>query len=142
MENCSNEMQIKHTSQIAKLETDMKNVKDRIDDLTIIKDAVVETKTYVKILSKSQEEQSKINQEFSTTLKSINKNLDILNMETIETKNEIKGTNKRIDTLENKIIDIDEKSKVDILKILKDWTPKLLVTGIAFYILQLVGIIK
>jgi len=142
MENCSNEMQIKHTSQIAKLETDMENVKDKIEDLSDIKDAVVETKTYVKILSESQKEQSKINQEFSTTLKSINKNLDILNMETIETKNEIKNTNKKINTLENKIVEIDDRSKVDILKLLKDWTPKLIVSGIAFYILQLVGIIK
>ena len=38
--------------------------------------------------------------------------------------------------------EIDNKSKVDILKMARDWTPKLIIGGICYYILQLVGLIK
>ena len=119
-----NEILIDHTKQIAELKTDVDNLKDRVNDLSDIKEAVIK-------LTVLQEKQTEFSEEFSQTLKTMNVKID--------------NTNNKVDKLETKfeekIIEIDNKSKVDLLKVAKDWTPKLILGGIAYYILQLVGII-
>jgi carboxypeptidase C (cathepsin A) len=139
MSDCPNSMQINHSERIATLENDVENLKDRVDDLSIIKDAVIETKTYIKILTKAQEEQSRTMSQITETMNKQNQTLDKLN-------EKIDSTDEKVDDLNNKfqvkLNEIDDKSKIDILKMAKDWTPKLIIGGITYYILQIVGVIK
>lgn len=138
---CPNSMQEKHIEAIATLESKVENLENKMDDFSIMKDTLIELKSlskeqsqYNKKFNEMYENSLVSNAEFSNTLKNINTNLNSLNTE-------IKGTNERLDDVENKIIEIDEKSKIDILKMIKDWIPKLIIGGIGYYILQLVGII-
>lgn len=128
MSDFPNEVIMEQGMKIAALRTDVDNLKDRMDDMSEIRNAVVK-------LTVIQEEQIRFSSEVSETLKGINKNLDILNTET-------KDTNQRVSSLEEKVEKIDEKSKVDILQMVKDWIPKLIIGGIGYYILQLTGVIK
>lgn len=142
MSECPTAMQLDHCERLAKLETEVDELQNKVDDFSIMKDTLIELKTlseeqseYNKKFNEMYEKSLTSNAEFSNTLKNINNNLNSMNIE-------IKGTNERIDGIEDKINEIDEKSKIDILKIIKDWTPKLIVGGVAYYILQLAGIIK
>jgi predicted nuclease with TOPRIM domain len=142
MNEHQNDIQLEHTIAITKLQGDVEGLKEKVADLNDIKVAVTELTLlqkqqieYNKKFNEMYEKAISNNIEFSSTLKNINDNLNALN-------GEIKGTNKRIDLVEDKITKIDEKSKVDILKIFRDWTPKLLLGGLTFYFLQLSGLIK
>jgi septal ring factor EnvC (AmiA/AmiB activator) len=135
MSEFPNDLIIEHGEKIAKLETDVDNVKKQLNDWSDIKEAVVELKVLQqeqvksnKKFEKLYEETTKSNMEITSTLKGINENLNSLNI--------------RTNSLEEKIDEIDERSKIDILKMAKDWIPKLIIGGIAYYILQIAGIIK
>jgi septal ring factor EnvC (AmiA/AmiB activator) len=135
MSEFPNDIVIEHGNKIAKLETDVQNVKNQLNDWSDIKNAVVELKVLQqeqvksnKKFEKLYEETTKSNMEITSTLKGINENLNSLNTKT--------------NSLEEKIDEIDERSKIDILKMAKDWIPKLIIGGIAYYILQIAGIIK
>jgi predicted nuclease with TOPRIM domain len=131
MSECPNTMQQEHIKELATLRSEVNELKDKMEDMSAIKEAIVK-------LTILQEKQTEFSEDVSETLKE-------MKVEIRETKTEVKSTSERVNDLENtfeeKIIEIDNKSKVDLLKIAKDWTPKLIVSGIAYYILQLVGII-
>jgi len=72
------------------------------------------------------------NAEFSNTLKNINNNLNSLNTE-------MKGTNERIDNIEDRLIKINNKSKIDILNLIVKATPWLISLGLGTYIIQIIS---
>jgi hypothetical protein len=75
------------------------------------------------------------NAEFSNTLKNINNNLNSLNAE-------MKGANERIDDIEDKIIKIDNKSKIDLWELVKQYAvPVIMGGGIVYFILKVTGMI-
>lgn len=128
--------------RISKLEEKTDNIEKKVDDLSDIKTAVTE----LALLSRQQLEQNKefketqemlvgSNAKFNITLETMNDNLTNMN-------SEIKETNKRMSELETKVGSLDDKSKVDILKITRKSVPWLLAAGISFWILKLVGVIN
>jgi predicted nuclease with TOPRIM domain len=127
-----NEIILDHTKQIAELKTDMKGVKSRLEDLSDIKEAVIK-------LTVLQEKQTEFSQEVSETLK-------VMNAEITETKNEVKNTNDKVNGLENKfeekIHEIDNKSKIDLLELTKQYAvPAIMGGSIVYFILKVVGMI-
>jgi predicted nuclease with TOPRIM domain len=140
MSDCPNTMQQEHIKAIATLENDIDNIYHKINDLSDIKEAVVELKVLQqeqvksnKKFEKLYEETMKQNLEISTTLKTINENLNSLNKQ-------VNSANERIDGIEEKIEQIDEKSKVDLLVLFKQYAiPAILGGGIVYFILQIVG---
>lgn len=140
MENCPNTIQQEHIKTIATLENDIDNIYHKINDLSDIKEAVVELKILQqeqvksnKKFEKLYEETMKQNLEVSTTLKTINENLNSLNRQ-------VNSANERINNIEEKIEKIDEKSKIDILVLIKQYAiPAILGGGIVYIILHIVG---
>lgn len=124
--------------RIARLETKLNGAEQKISDYSSIAEAV----TKLTLLSEQQNERNKksdelyekviiSNAEFNTTLKTIDENLSFVNKE-------LKDSNNRISNLEDKICNLGNKSKLDILDITKDWIPKLIAGGAIFYLAQLV----
>jgi SMC interacting uncharacterized protein involved in chromosome segregation len=106
-----------HEGKIGSLCSEVDNLKDKIEDLTSLKDAVIR----LVVLEEKQdarndkfdvifEEQVKNNVKVSMTLDRIDTNLDKLN--------------KRIEKVETKIETSEEKSKIDIRTILKSGITK------------------
>ena len=137
-----NFMEKNHGIRITKLETKMDNIEKKVDDFSDIAEAV----TKLSLLSEQQIERNKkldelyekviiSNTEFGSTLKVINKNLTCMNDELI-------NANKRISNLEDKMDVVNNKSKVDLLEVAKNWIPKLIAGGAIFYLLQLFKTIK
>jgi uncharacterized protein Yka (UPF0111/DUF47 family) len=140
MNDCPNAMQQEHIKAIATLENDVDTIYRKINDLSDIKDAVVELKVLQqeqvksnKKFEKLYEETMKQNLEITSTLKTINENLNSLNKQ-------VNSANERIDGIEEKIEQIDEKSKVDLLVLFKQYAiPALLGGGIVYFILTVIG---
>jgi Zn-dependent M32 family carboxypeptidase len=140
MNECPNAMQLDHSERIATLESEVDELQDKVDDFLTMKDTLIELKS----LSKEQAEYNKkfnemyenslvSNAEFSNTLKNINNNLNSLNTE-------MKGTNERIDNIEDRLVKIDNKSKIDLLELFKQYAiPAIMGGGIVYFILQIVG---
>jgi predicted nuclease with TOPRIM domain len=132
MGECSNELVIEHTKELTKLRSEVDELQCKVGDMSQIKEAIIK-------LTILQEEQNRFSGEVSETLKEMNSEIK-------ETKEEVRNTNDKVNGLETKfeekIIEIDNKSKIDILMMVKDWIPKLILGGIAYYILQVVGVIK
>lgn len=135
-------MEQNYEVRISKLETRVDSIEEKLDDVSDIKEAVTE----LTLLSRQQVERNKkfdelyemvivSNTEFSSTLKMIDKNLSCIS-------DELKNTNERISNLEIKVSNIDNKSKVDFLNIIKQWLPKLIAGGLILYFLQLAEIVK
>lgn len=127
--------------RIAKVEEKVDTIEKRVDDLSDIKGVVAE----LALLSRQQVEQNKefkevqemlvvSNTEFSATLKTINNNLSNINAEA-------EKTNTRLNDLEVKFDCIDDKSKVDILTIIRSVIPWLLGAGIMYGIMQVAKMI-
>jgi len=120
--------------RIAKLEAKTDSIEKRLDDLSEIKTAV----TQLTLLSEQQAEYNKryekTQAKFCQHLETINTNLSNLN-------NSAELTNKRLSDLEGKFECIDEKSKVDIVKIIVWTVPGLLGAGLTFFILKIAGLI-
>ena len=72
------------------------------------------------------------NTKFNATLETINKSL-------VDMGCEIRETNVKLNDLELKVESIDEKSKVDIVKVIIRTVPWLLVAGLSFWILNLLS---
>jgi predicted nuclease with TOPRIM domain len=125
MSDYSSDVILEHTKNIATLKADVNNLRDRMEDMSEIRNAVVK-------LTVLQEEQAKFSADVSETLKGINENLNILNTET-------KDTNQRVSSLEMKVEKIDEKSKVDILNLIVKAVPWLISLGLGTYILQVIS---
>lgn len=144
--------------RISKLEEKTDNIEKKVDDLSDIKTVVTE----LALLSRQQVEQNKefketqtmlvlSNTKFNTILETMNENLTKMNseiketnkkMSDLETKVGSMDNSEKIIDLETKVGDLDNKSKVDILKIAIKAVPWLLVAGISFWVLKLVGIIN
>lgn len=127
MSDFPNNIVLEHTTKIAKLETDVDNIKNRLDNISDIRDAVIK-------LTVLQEEQIKFSSEVSETLK-------VMNSEIKETKKEVKNTNDKVEDLEikfeDKINEIDNKSKIDLLLLFKQYAiPVIMGGGIVYFILQ------
>jgi predicted nuclease with TOPRIM domain len=124
-----NEIIIEHTKQLATLRSEVDELQDKVDDMSQIKEAIIK-------LTILQEEQNKFSGEVSETLKE-------MNIEIKETKTEVKNTNDKVNKLENKfekkIIEIDEKSKVDLLNLAVKATPWLISLGLGTYIIQIIS---
>jgi predicted nuclease with TOPRIM domain len=140
MGDCPNALQQEHIKAIATLENDVDTIYRKINDLSDIKDAVVELKVLQqeqvksnKKFEKLYEETMKQNLEITSTLKIINENLNSLNKQ-------VNSANERIDGIEEKIEQIDEKSKVDLMVLFKQYAiPAILGGGIVYFILTVVG---
>jgi len=139
MNECPNAMQLDHSERIATLESEVDELQDKVDDFSTMKDTLIELKS----LSKEQAEYNKkfnemyenslvSNAEFSNTLKNINNNLNSLNTE-------MKGTNERIDNIEDRLVKINNKSKIDILNLIVKATPWLISLGLGTYIIQIIS---
>ena len=127
--------------RISKLEVKTDNLEREIKDLVDVKMVVTE----LALLSRQQIEQNKnfgdtqitlVNSysELKTTLSTMNENLSGMN-------EEMKENNARLSELEDKVECIDNKSKVDILKIIIGVVPWLLLAGTSFWVLKLTGLI-
>lgn len=129
----------KHSEDIASLKTEVKNIKYNLNNMTDIRDAVVK-------LTVLQEEQAKSSQEVSEILKDMREEIKETKVEIKETKIEVKNTNDKVngleDKFEKKISEIDDKGKLDWIKMVKDWMPKLILGGAIYYILQLTELLK
>lgn len=128
MSDFPNDIVLEHTKNIATLKADVSNLKDRMEDMSEIRNAVVK-------LTVLQEEQAKFSSDVSETLKVMNENLNILNTEA-------KDTNKRVGKLEIKVDEIDDRGNFNWIKMVKDWLPKLIVSGIIYYFIQLADVLK
>ncbi|NLJ58228.1 MAG: hypothetical protein GX339_05215 [Tissierellia bacterium] len=128
--------------RISKLEVKTDNLEKKIDDLVDVKVVVTE----LALLSKQQIEQNKdfketqmtlVNSygELKTTLSTMNENLSGMN-------EEMKENNARLAELEDKVECIDDRSKVDILKIIIGVVPWLLLAGTSFWVLKLTGLVS
>jgi DNA repair exonuclease SbcCD ATPase subunit len=124
-----NEIIIEHTKQLATLRSEVNELQDKVSDMSQIKEAIIK-------LTILQEEQNKFSGEVSETLKE-------MNIEIKETKTEVKNTNDKVNKLESKfekkIIEIDEKSKVDLLNLAVKATPWLISLGLGTYIIQIIS---
>ncbi len=141
---------INHDRRITTVETEVKNVKDDVCNMVDMKENLAK----LTLLSQQQEVRNKklddlydkfvkCNAEFSATLKSINNSLISMSYEMKDTNEEIKKTNQRINQLETKVEcrfdTVDDRSKFDILELIKRGVPYLLLGGSVYYILQIVG---
>lgn len=109
-EGYPNDIILEHAESIASLKTDVNNLKEKVNDLSDIKEAVVETKTYIKILTKAQEEQSK-------TLSLINQTI-IRQNEKLNDK--IDHTDDKVEELKKVFIDDNKKNMIDIREVEKE----------------------
>lgn len=155
MSDCPNAMQTEHIKELATLRSEVDGLVKKVDDISIMKDTLIELKalskeqaSYNKKFNEMYEKYILSNQEVSMTLSNINENLNLMNAE-------IKGTNKRIDLLENKVDnkvennqinerlnELDNRSKVDILLLFKQYAiPVIMGGGIVYFILQIAGMI-
>ena len=142
MGDCPTNMQLDHTKQLATLRSDVDNLENRVDDLSDIKNAIVR-------LTVLQEEQIKLNKEVSNTLKEMNEEIKTtrdevkeIKVEVQDTKVEVKNTTNKVNGLEEQIINIDNKSKIDLLELFKQYAiPVVMGGGIVYFILQIVGMI-
>lgn len=135
------------------LETKVDALEDRVDNLGEIKSAVIELTLlsrqqleYNKKFTETHEQLLVSNAKLGVILNSINDSLTNMN-------EELKCTNERVNEFENKVdikfdkVDVqfdglENKSKIDLLDIIKKPVATLLLGGLTFWILQLVGIIK
>ena len=133
---------LSHGKDIVAIKSNVKNLKEKVDDLQDIKSAVIE----LALLSKQQIEHNVkftetyqnlvvSNTKFAVTLENINCNLEVMNQEVKKTNEQIKKTNERID-------DIDVKGKIDTIEVCKKAIPYLLLSGVTFWALQLAGVIS
>lgn len=121
MNECPNAMQTEHIKELATLRSEVNELKDKMDDMSQIKEAIVK-------LTILQEEQAKFSEEVSLTLKDMN--------------SEIKETKNKVNGLEDKIEKIDNKSKIDLLELVKQYAvPAIMGGGIVYFILKVVGMI-
>jgi chromosome segregation ATPase len=109
MSEFPNDILMEHENKIGKLEADIENLKEKYDTLSDIKDAVVETKTYIKVLTKSQEEQSRNMLQITETMNKQNLTLEKQNLTLEKLNAKIDSTNKRVGQLEDKFEHIEEK---------------------------------
>jgi uncharacterized coiled-coil DUF342 family protein len=139
MSECPNTMQTEHIKELATLRSEVDGIVKKVDDISIMKDTLIELKalskeqaSYNKKFNEMYEKSILSNAEFSNTLININANLNSLNTE-------MRGTNERIDKVEVKIDEIDEKSKVDFLTLMKQYAiPVTMGGGIVYFILSVV----
>lgn len=133
--------------RIAKLEIKTDTIEKRLEDLSEIKTAVVR-------LTLLSEQQLEHNERVGKTLETINSNLSSLNAHaevTNERLSDLEGkvscyedvsrTSDKVNNLEKRVDNLDDKSKVDIVKIIVWAVPGLLGAGITFFILKIVGLI-
>ena len=140
MSEFPNLLQTEHIKAIATLENKVDTLEHRVDTMAVMKDTLIELKalskeqtTYNKKFNEMYEKSIVSNTEFSLTLKNINENLNSLNTQ-------MKGTNERIDEVEVKIDNIDDKGKVDFLLLIKQYAiPVIMGGGIVYFILNIVG---
>jgi hypothetical protein len=114
-----NEFEIKMTERMTKVETDITNIKEKVDDMSSMKDAVLRLVTLQEgqkerdaKIDSMQEDQIKINTEVHLTLKNINTNLNLLNTEVGELKNQF--TTQKIESLKEQIQEQVEDKKENI----------------------------
>jgi predicted nuclease with TOPRIM domain len=121
MTECPNAMQQEHIKEIATLRSEVNELQDKVDDLSQIKEAIIR-------LTLLQEEQAKFSEEVSETLKNMN--------------TDIKDTKEQVGKLEDKIEKIDNKSKIDLLELVKQYAvPVIMGGGIVYFILKVTGMI-
>ena len=119
---------VDHNQRITTLETKVGNVDS-------IKEAVIRLTAIQEMQEKRNEKfeesymrQIEINAKVSTSLDNLNDNLSKMN--------------NRMERYEDDVHNIDNKSKVDLLKIARQWVPPLLVCGVTFWVLHITGVIK
>ena len=128
--------------RVAVLETRVENVEKKVENISSINEAIVRLAT----IQERQEERSKkldeayinqmqINAEVNVTLKNINENLENMN-------SEIRSAKKQIGDLETKVDIVNEKSKIDLLTVIKSYVPGLIVSGALFFVLKFLGYIQ
>ena len=93
----------------------MKSIERRIE--SIEQDGIPKTleriTTVLDLQSERNKERDSLNQRQNETLENINQNLTNLNHKIDATSDEIMRTNERVDSLENKVINSEEKNKID-----------------------------
>lgn len=153
-------MENNYENRLTKIEIKIENIAEKISDLCTLKDAVVRlviiqerqeennkqnAETHDKLLQ-SHEKLMLSNVELSNTLCNINNNLTIMNDEVRGTGEKVVNIEKKFDgklcEVEDKLTALDNKSKIDLIEVLKDitkaWVPKIAVGGIIVYLLQLI----
>ena len=155
-------------NRLTKLETKMDTVEHKVKELYSMSDAVLR----LVIIQEGQEErnrkfdityelQIKINSQVNSTLENINQNLNMINEEMKCTSNKVSDLENKMDEklahsqknseesdqkLITRLNEINDKSKIDVLEILKKTIVSTIVPllggGLVFYFLQLTGVIK
>lgn len=136
-----------HGERIAKLEIKTDAIEKRLEDLSEIKTAV----TRLTLLSEQQLEH---NERVGRTLETINNNLSSLDAHarvTNERLSDLEGkvscyedvsrTSDKVSSLEKRVNILDDKSKIDIIKVIVWAVPGLLGAGVTFFILKIAGLI-
>lgn len=125
--------------RISRLETKIDNIENKVDGLcnveTVVTELALISRQHIeqfKDFKKTQEMLVESNTKFNATLETINKSL-------VDMGCEIRETNVKLNDLELKVESIDEKSKVDIVKVIIRTVPWLLVAGLSFWILNLLS---
>lgn len=115
MSECPNDLQKEHIGALATLNTKVNHLENRIDDLSSMKDAVIE----LKVL---QEKADKRNEKFDEIIeKYVQSNTDVaITLKGID--DNLKTLNNRVEKIEVKQGKSEERGKVDILDFLaKNW---------------------
>jgi SMC interacting uncharacterized protein involved in chromosome segregation len=152
MNEFPNSICTKHGEDIATLKEKTDNLENRVDDLSVIKSAVIETTTYIKILTESQKEQSVTLSQITQTMIKQNETLDRLNEKIDKTDDKVEDLSQKFEEvkskqpsdleskLEAKLEEIDNKSKIDLLILFKQYAiPALLGGGFVYVVTQIVG---
>lgn len=116
-----------------------KTLEKRIDDMEILKDAVIRQTTLMEILTSENEKRDELNRKQTATLNKISENLTVLTTEVKEMKNDINHLQIKVDESEN-------NSKIDTNLLIKNsltnFLSKLFWTGLgitAYYLFKKSG---
>lgn len=158
-------------NRLTKLETKLDIAEGKIHDMHSLRDAIVRLVTIQenqeernkgqeernKKFDAIYEEQIKINSQVNSTLECINVNLNLMNDEMKCTSQKVSDLEVKLDEklessqnesdkndqkLMNRLHEINDKSKVDVIEILKKTIVPLLGGGLLFYLMQAAGIIS
>lgn len=120
------DLETKIENRLTKVETKVEALEGKVNDMDDMKTAITTLVTIQQerekrdvIRDEENKKQSEALIDLKGTLVRINDNLDSLNSEAKETKDQVKETNIRIDKLENKFYSSEDKSKIDTRDIIK-----------------------
>lgn len=132
------------TDKINRLELDVNLINDRLnrhsEKIDKNNDNTIVLETILRRLEEDSANQKSTNAEMNKTMISIQAAMTEITFNIRELNNKLTATDKIVEATSNKLIEIDNKSKFDVMSFLvKTAIPLLLGLGVGAYIMQIVG---